>query len=151
MSHVQKSARFPRIMPTFQVIFSCQNFFHFPQLLALIDNEKIQIVKIPIFFSSAFDGVLQEFADHFQDFEISEATRHVGFPHQAESKNTPLNLQMEVVELKNNKQLVNKFKDQENLLDTWKDVVEYPKLQELTRKLSFYLEALTCAKLRFQT
>ena len=80
-------------------------------------------------------GVLQEFADRFQDFEkISEATTDVAFPHLVETENAPLSLQMELVELKNNKQLLKKFKDQEDLPDTWKGAVEYPKLQELARK-----------------
>ena len=41
---------------------------------------------------------------------------------------------MELVELKNNDELVKKFEDEENLLDTWKSAVEYPMLQELARQ-----------------
>jgi len=51
---------------------------------------------------------------------------------------------MELMKFKDNDQLVKNFKDEENVLDTWKDAVEYPKLQELARKkLSFFTEALT--------
>ena len=41
---------------------------------------------------------------------------------------------MELVDLKNNKQFVKKFKDKEDLLDMWKGAVKYPNLQELARK-----------------
>ena len=87
--------------------------------MALIDSKKVQINGIPIvLFSSVFDGVFQEFADCFQDFEkISEATRLV-FLFLVETESAPLNLQIEQVELKNNEQLVKKFNDQENLLAT---------------------------------
>ena len=103
-----------------------QNFFHFPQLTALIVGGEIQVDKIPIaLFSGIFDTVLQDFADRFQDFgRISTTLRLVTFPHLVETESAPLNLQMELVELKNNKQLVKKFKDEENLVDTWKGALE---------------------------
>ena len=46
------------------------NFFHFPQLTALIVSIKIQVDKVPIaLFCNVFDAVLQDFSDRFQDFE----------------------------------------------------------------------------------
>ena len=41
---------------------------------------------------------------------------------------------MELVELKNDEQFVKKFKDEEDLLDTWRGAVKYPNLQELAKK-----------------
>ena len=41
---------------------------------------------------------------------------------------------MKLVELKNDKQLVKKFKDEEDMLHMWRGAVKYPNLQELTRK-----------------
>ena len=60
------------------------NFFHFPQMKALIDSKEIQVDDITIIlFSSVYDGVLQEFSNRFQDFErISDTTRLVAYPHQ---------------------------------------------------------------------
>ena len=129
-----------------------RNFFHFPQMKALIDSKEIQVNDIPIIlFSSVFDGVLQEFSNRFQDFErISDTTGLAAYPHLVETKAAPLNLQMELVEWKNDKQFVKKFKDKEDLLHTWRGAVKYPNLQELAEKLSFFLEALTCAKQDFQ-
>jgi len=64
-----------------------------------------------ILFSSAFDAVLQDFADRFQDFERLSATlRLAAFPHVVENDSAPLHLQMELVELKNNEHLVKKFR-----------------------------------------
>ena len=84
------------------------------------------------FFSQAF---LQKFSDRFQDFErIFDTTRLVAYPHLVETETEPLNLQMELVELKNDKQFVKKFKDEEDLLDTWRGAVKYPNLQESARK-----------------
>ena len=119
---------------------------------ALIDSKEIQVDDIPIIlFSSVFDGVLQEFSNRFQDFErISDTTRLVVYPHLVESETAPLNLQMELVELKNDEQFVKKFKDKEDLLDTWRGAVKYPSLQELDRKTLVFLEALMCAKQDFQ-
>ena len=80
-----------------------RNFFHFPQMKALIDSKEIQVDDIPIiFFSSVFDVVLQEFSNCFQDFErISDTTRLVACPHLVETETAPLHLQMELLELKN--------------------------------------------------
>ena len=102
----------------------------------LIDSKEIQVDDIPIIlFSSVFDGVLQKFSNRFQDFErIPDTTRLVAYPHLVETETIPLNLQMELVELKNDKQFVKKFKDEEDLLDTWRGAVKYPNLQELARK-----------------
>ena len=41
---------------------------------------------------------------------------------------------MKLVELKNDEQFVKKFKDEEDLLDTWRGAVKYPNLQEFARK-----------------
>ena len=87
---------------------------------ALIDSKEIQVDNIPIIpFSSVFDGVLQKFSYRFQDFvRISDTTRLVAYPCLVETETTSLNLQMELVELKNYKQFVKKFIDEEDLLDT---------------------------------
>ena len=110
-----------------------RNCFDFPQMKALIDSEEIQVGDISIIlFSSVFDGVLQEFSNRFQDFErISDTTRLVAYLHLVETETAPLNLQVELVELKNDKQFVKKCKD---LLDTWRGSVKYPNLPELARK-----------------
>ena len=50
-------------------------------------------------------------------------------------QDAPLDLQMELVELKNNEQLIRKFEDKTDLLDLWKLAVEYPKLRELARNI----------------
>ena len=112
-----------------------RNFFHFPKMKALIDSEEIQVNDIPIIlFSSVFDGVLQEFCNRFRDFErISDTTRLVAYPNVVETKTAPLNLQIELVELKNKEQFAKKFKDQEDLQDTWRGAVKYPSLQKLAR------------------
>ena len=113
-----------------------RNFFHFPQMKALIDSKEIQEDDIPIIlFSSVFDGVLQDFSYRFPDFErISDKTRLIAYPHLVETETAPLNLQTELVELKNDEQFVKKFKDEEDLLDTWRGAVKYLNLQELARK-----------------
>ena len=113
-----------------------RNFFHFLQMKALIDSKEIQVDDISIIlFSSVFGWVLLEFSNRFQDFErISDKTRLVAYPHLVKTKTAPLDFQMELVELKNNEQFVKKFKNEEDLLDTWRGAVKYPNLQELARK-----------------
>ena len=110
---------------------------------ALIDSKEIQVDNIPIiFFSSVFDGILQEFSYRFEDFErISDTTGLVAYPHLVETETAPLNLQMELVELKNDEQFVKKIKDKEDLLNTWKGAVKYPNLQELARKTLVLFES----------
>ena len=102
---------------------------------ALIDSKEIQVDDILIIlFLSVFHEVLQEFSNRFQDFErISDTTWLVAYPHLIETETAPLNLQMELVELKN-KQFVKKFKDEEDLLDMGRGAVKYPNLQELAKK-----------------
>ena len=94
------------------------NFFHFPQLTSLVDSNEIQVDNISVtVFSGVFDAVLQDFADHFQDFEkISQTLRLAAFPHLVDTESAPLQLQMEVVVLKNNEKLMAKFNQEENLI-----------------------------------
>ena len=97
-----------------------------------------------ILFSSVFDGVLQEFSNRFQDFvRISDRTWLVAYTHLVEIETAPLNLQMELVELKNDEQFIKKSKDEEDLLDTWRGAVKYQNLQELARK-TLVLFGSTC-------
>ena len=115
-----------------------RNFFHFPQMKALIDNKEIQVDDIPIIlFSSVFDGVLQEFSNCFQGFERISDTRLIAYPHLVETETAPLNLQMELVELKNDKQFVKKFINKYNLVDTQRGTVEYPNYKNCPEKRSF--------------
>ena len=89
-------------------------------MTALIVSNEIQVDKVPIaLVCNVFDAVLQDFSDRFQDFEkISKTLRLVAFPHLVETESAPMDLQMELVETKNDEQLVQKFKDEENLLET---------------------------------
>ena len=65
----------------------------------------------PSIFSQAFLMILQEFSNRFQDFErISDTTRLVVYLHLVETETAPLNLQMELVELKNDEQFVKNLK-----------------------------------------
>ena len=124
-----------------------RNFFHFPQMKALIDSKEIQVDDIPIIlFSSVFDKVLREFSYRFQNFErISDTTGLVAYSHLVKTETAPLNFQMEFVELKNDEQFVKKFIDEEDLLDTWRGAVKYPNLQELARKtLVFFGSTYVC-------
>ncbi|KAG8239675.1 hypothetical protein J437_LFUL013898 [Ladona fulva] len=113
------------------------NFYHFPQLMGLIDSKEVKPDQIPtVRFSGILDGLLQEFANRFQDFEkISATIRLVASPHLVETESAQLHLQMELVELKNNEQLVKKFTEESDLPDTWKSAVEYPQLRELARNI----------------
>ena len=120
------------------------NFFHFPQLTALIVSNEIQVDKVPIaLVCNVFDAVLQDFSDRFQDFEkISKTLRLVAFPHLVKTESAPMNLQMEQVQIKNDEQLEQKFKE-ENLLETWKSAIEYPMLRKLARETLVYFGS-TC-------
>ena len=70
--------------------------------------------------------------------------------HLIETKTAPLNLQIELVELKNDEQFVKKFKDEEDLLDTWREAVKYPNLQEfLARKTLVLFESTYVCKAGF--
>ena len=87
------------------------NLYHFPQLTALIESHEIRKNEIPATsFSGILEALLLEFAERFQDFDkISENMRLVAFPHLVETERAPLDVQMELIELKNNAQLVKKF------------------------------------------
>ena len=58
----------------------------------------------------------------------------LAYPHRVETETAPLNLQMELVELKNDKQFVKKINDEKNLPDTWREADNYPNLRKLARK-----------------
>ena len=62
---------------------------------------------------------------------------------------------MKLVELKNNEQLVKKFKNEENLVDTWKGALEYPLLREFARETlvlfgSAYMCEAAFSKMKYQ-
>ena len=80
----------------------------------------MQVDKVSIaLFCSIFDAVSRDFSDRFQDFEkISKTLRLVAFPHLVETENSPMDLQIELIEVNNDEQLEQKFKDEENLLET---------------------------------
>ena len=100
---------------------------------ALIVSNEIQVDKVLIaLFNIVFGAVLQDFSDRFQDFEkISKTLRLVAFPHLVKTESASMDLQMELVKIKNDEQLVQKYKDEENLLETWKSAIKYPMLREL--------------------
>ncbi|KRZ65055.1 General transcription factor II-I repeat domain-containing protein 2 [Trichinella papuae] len=75
-----------------------RNFYHFQQLKALIDSKEIRPDDIP---TNSFS-----------------ALRLVAFPHLVATESAPLDLQMELVELKNNEPLINKFKEKYDLVET---------------------------------
>ena len=69
------------------------NLFRFPQLTALIISNEIQVDKVPIaLFCNVFDAVLQDFL---------KTLRLVAFPHLVETESAPMDLQMELLEIKN--------------------------------------------------
>ena len=75
------------------------------------------------------------FSDRFQDFEkISPTLRLVAFPHLVEAETAPLHVQMELIELKNDEQLLKKFRRQKDFLEIWKDAFQYPNMQLLARE-----------------
>jgi len=102
-----------------------------------MESDEIQRDNIPTAsFTAVIDALLQEFTERFRDFnKIIPALRLVASPHLVETEDAPLDLQMELVELKNNEQLIRKFEDKTDLLDLWKLAVEYPKLRELARNI----------------
>ena len=72
--------------------------------------------------------LLLEFAERFQDFDkSSENMRLVASPHLVSA---PLDVQL--IELKNNAQLIKKFEDKNDLLETWKIAVEYHEIARNT-------------------
>ena len=105
-------------------------------MTALIVSNEIQVDKVPIaLFCNVFDAVSQDFCERFQDFEkISKTLGLVAFPHLMESESPPMDLQMKLVEIKNDEQLAQKFEDEENLLETWKSAIKYPMQRELARE-----------------
>ena len=135
MFHAQESTGFKDKCRLFKNHHHQHNVFYFSQLMALIVSNKIQVDKVSIAFFCNLDAVLQDFSDRFQDFEkISKTLKLVAFPHLVETKSAPTDLQMKLVEIKNDEQLVRKFKDEENLLETWKSAIKYPMLRELARE-----------------
>ena len=66
-------------------------------------------------------------------FKISPTLRLVAFPHLMETETAPLHVQLELIELKNDEQLLNKFRRQKDL-EIWKDAFQYPNMQLLARE-----------------
>ena len=87
--------------------------------------------NIPISsFTATLDSLLQEFPGRFNDFNrILTALRLVASPHPMETESAPLDIQVELVELKNDEQHLKKLQEKRDLIEAWKLVVEYPKLR----------------------
>ena len=75
-----------------------------------------------------------EFAELFEDYDkISENMRLFASPHLVETESALLDVQMELIELKNNAQLVKKYEDKKRSTGDMEVAVEYPKLREIAR------------------
>ena len=59
----------------------------------------------------------------------------VSATHIVETESAPLELQMELLELKNGDFLKNKFNECTDLLEVWKLVIAYPNLREMARNI----------------
>ena len=66
--------------------------------------------------------------------KFHQPLRLVAFPHLVETETAPLHVQMELIELKNDEQLLNKFRRQKDLLEISKDAFQYPNMQLLARE-----------------
>ena len=119
-------------------------------MTTLIVSHEIHADKVPIaLFCNVFDAVLRDYFDRFQDFEkISKTLRLVAFPHLVVTESASIDLQMGLVEIKNDEQLEQKFKK-----ICWKLVIVqlnilcYENWQE---NYLLFLEALMCANQHFQ-
>jgi len=114
-----------------------RNYYHFPHISMLVKSKEVQEEIVPVTrFSQIFDILMENFIERFRDFQkISLELKLVASPNLVETQCAPLDLQMELVELKNNSHLLSKFEDIGNTLDAWKMAVEYPKLRELARNI----------------
>ena len=110
-----------------------KNYFHFHHLTELLTNKEIQEDQIPTsLILEVFEDILNDFSDRFQDFEkISPTLSLVAFPHLVETETAPLHV---LIELKNDEQLLNKFRRQKDLLEIWKDAFQYLNMQPLARE-----------------
>lgn len=114
-----------------------KQYFHFSQLSALIEQQGIDQNNIPTTtFAAVFDSILKQFDDRFGEFHgIKKQLQLVSAPHTVEIESAPLEFQMELLELKNDDLLKNKFNECTDLVEVWKSAVAYPNLRELARNI----------------
>ena len=112
-----------------------KQYFHFPKLSALVEQHVVDEHDVPTTaFTAVFDSILKEFNDRFQDFQAMKTKlKLVSAPHTVETESSPLEFQMELLELKSDDILIKKFDNGADLLEVWKSAVAYPKLRELAR------------------
>ena len=115
------------------------NFFHFPQLTSRLTATKYRSTTFQSLFSLMYSMqccrnlliIIQILKKNLQTLRL------VAFPHLIDTESAPLHLQMELMELKNKEKLVAKFKQEENLIETWKSATKYPLLRELATLVLF--------------
>ncbi|KRZ80121.1 General transcription factor II-I repeat domain-containing protein 2 [Trichinella papuae] len=107
------------------------------QLKALIDSKEIRPDDIP---TNSFSG----------DFEkISVALQLVVFSHLVATESAPLDLQMELVYLKNNEPQIKKFEEKYDIVETWKVAVDYLKLPDVARNILVHSGSTCICKAAF--
>ena len=106
-----------------------KKYFHFSQLSALIKQQGIDQSDVPTttFADIHFDSILKQFNYRFREFyEMKKQLQLVSAPHIVETESTPLELQIELLKLKTNDFLKNKFNECTDLLEVWKLVLYIP-------------------------
>ena len=81
-----------------------KQYFHFSQLSALIETEQgVDQSDVPTTtFAAVFDSILKQFDDRFGEFHgMKKQLQLVSAPQTVETESAPLELQMELLELKN--------------------------------------------------
>ncbi len=91
--------------------------YYFKNLKTLIQENEIAIKNIPVDeFISAFNEVINHFKSRFNDFhQIKTLITMVSVPQSIDVSEVPIELQLEIIELKNSSILINQFIQGENL------------------------------------
>ena len=88
---------------------------------------------------------MHDFSDRFQDFEkISKTLRLVAFPHLVETESAPMDLQTELVKIKNDEHIVQKFKTKKICWKHGKVQLNIQCYENWQKKHLLFLEALVC-------
>ena len=101
-------------------------------------------------FISVFDSLIQYNNKRFKDFEKHENCLKLTFmPHLVDIPSTPANLKMELIEFLEDDIMKYLFNSKNDLLEIWKNAIDYPRLRHHAQKMLSCFPTTCCCESTF--
>lgn len=122
---------------------------HFPQLSKMLDKQKYKPDNLHNYID-VLDSLIEEFSERFLDFKEHVLEMKLTFePHLIDISEAPTELQMELIELGEDNNIKSLFYNKTDMIEIWKNAVEYPRLRQHARRMLSCFGSTYCCESTF--